>query len=156
MHPKTSSLRIKKPPSKLEDKPMTEKQEEQDNPEVEWPLRERVIDNICLKDTLTKDTTEVKEEENDTPSKVEIVVMETKSLGEVKEEILASMDVKNSLVEKAVDKNKEELTDVGNKPVGNVNIESEGGKVEKEGNIAKLNEISKEVDEGHQDLRRSK
>ena len=48
------------------------------------------------------------------------------------------------------------MTEVGNKPVGNVNIESEGEKVEKEGNIAKLNEISKEVDEGHQDLRRSK
>ena len=122
MHLKTSSLRIKKPPSKLEDKPMTEKQEEHDNPEAEWPPWEQVIDNVHLKDTLTKDTTEVKEEENDTPSKVEIVVMETKSLGEVKEEILASMDVKNSLVEKAVNKNKEELTDVGNKPIENVNI----------------------------------
>ena len=66
------------------------------------------------------------------------------------------MDKKNSLVEKAVDKNKEELTDVGNKPVGNVNIENVGREVEKEGNITKLNDISKEVDERHQDLRRSK
>ena len=123
---------------------------------MEWPPQEWVIDNICLKDTLTKDTTEVKEEDNDTSLKEEVAATETKSWGEVKEEILASMDVKNSLVEKAVDKNKEELTDVGNKPVGNVNIESEGEKVEKEGNIAKLNSISKEVDEGHQDLRRSK
>ena len=139
MHPNTSSLRIKKPPSKLEDKPMTEKQEEHNNPEAEWPPREWVTDNVRLKDTLTKDTTEVKEEENDTPSKVEIVATETKSQGEVKEEILASMDVKNSLVEKAVDKNKEELTDVGNKPVGNVNIESEGKKLEKQGNSTKLN-----------------
>ena len=120
---------------------------------MERPPREWVIDNVHLKDTLTKDTTDVKEEENDTPSKVEIVVTETKSQGEVKEEILASMDVKNSLVEKAVDKNKEELTDVINKPIENVNIEIEGKKVEKEGNIAKLNEISKERDEGHQDLR---
>ena len=135
---------------------MTEKQQKQENPEAEWTPQEWVIDNIHLKDTLTKDTTEVKEEENDAPLKVEIVATETKSRGEVKEEILASINVKNSLVEKAVDKNKEELTDVGNKPVGNVNIESEGKKVEKEGNIAKLNEISKEVDKGHQDLRRSK
>ena len=100
MHLKTSSLRIKKPPRKLEDKPMTKKQEEQDNPEAEWPPQEWVIDNLHLKDTLTKDTREVKEEENDTPSKVEIVVMETKSLGEVKEEIWASIDVENSLVRK--------------------------------------------------------
>ena len=85
-----------------------------------------MIDKIRLKDTLTKDTTEVKEEENDTPSKVEIVATETKSGREVKEEILASMDEESILVEKAVEKNKEELTDVGNKPVGNVNIESEG------------------------------
>ena len=96
---------------------MTEKQEEHYNLEAERPPREWVIDNVHLKDMLTKDTTEVKEEENDTPLKVEIVATETKSGGEVKEEILASMDVKNSLVEKAIDKNKEELTDGGNKPV---------------------------------------
>ena len=40
IHPKTSSLMIKKSPSELEDKPMTEKQEEHDNPEAERPPQE--------------------------------------------------------------------------------------------------------------------
>ena len=52
---------------------MIEKQEEHDNPEAERPPWEWVIDNVCLKDTLKKDTIDVKEEENNTPLKVEIV-----------------------------------------------------------------------------------
>merc|ERR1711962_1695549 len=103
---------------------------------------------VIKEEKSTKDITEVKEEENDTLSKVKIVETETKSRKEVKEEILASMDEKNNLVEKVVDINKKELTDVANKPVGNLNIESEGKQLEKEVNITKLIDISKEVDEG--------